>query len=346
MDKSQKVFTFGFLYNQKTNFFDFPLLESHLKKLSEESQTKIDCHFIEIQEIEAKTKEIPLLDMVCCLPAEAPYISTVLQKYPNIKWVHSLFAGVDKFLQIEKVKKDSSIILTNARGAYSDALAEYTILALLYFNYNIPTYLTSFTKREWQRPLNELVDKKTITIIGYGKNGIGIAKRVKPAFNMKVIGVVRVKRDNVEGKEYCDEVIGFDGLNDEIIGQSDYILATLPQTAQSVNLFDKKFFAKMKKTGIFINIGRGSAVVEDDLVEALTNGTIKGAVLDVTQKEPLDKTSKLYDVPKEKLLITNHSGDVTSSYVEQSYAVLLKNLKSYLMNNKKLETIVNKELGY
>ena len=132
--------------------------------------------FIEIQEIEAKTKEIPLLDMVCCLPAEAPYISAVLQKYPNIKWVHSLFAGVDKFLQIEKVKNDSSIILTNARGAYSDALAEYTILALLYFNYNIPTYLTSFTKREWQRPLNELVDKKTITIIGYGKNGIGIAK--------------------------------------------------------------------------------------------------------------------------------------------------------------------------
>ena len=194
--------------------------------------------------------------------------------------------------------------------------------------------------------VNELGDKKTITIIGYGKNGVGIAKRVKPAFNMKVIGVVRVKRDNVEGKEFCDEIVGFDGLNENIIGQSDFILATLPQTKQSVNLFDKTFFSKMKKNAVFINIGRGSAVVEDDLVEALNSNTIRGAVLDVTQKEPLEKTSKLYDIPKEKLLITNHSGDVTDSYVDQSYAVLLKNLKSYLTQGKKLETIVNKELGY
>ena len=342
----QHTITFAFIYNQKTNFFDFPLLTKHLEKLESESNSKIVCHFIDISEIEAKSKEIPHLDMLCCLPSEAPYISTILEKYPNIKWVHSLFAGVDKFLQVKQIKEDSSIILTNARGAYSDALAEYTIMALLYFNYHVPIYFDGFTNREWVRPVNELVDKKTITIIGYGKNGVGIAKRVKPAFNMKVIGVVRVKRDNVEGKEFCDEIVGFDGLNEDIIGQSDFILATLPQTKQSVNLFDKTFFSKMKKNAVFINIGRGSAVVEDDLVEALNSNTIRGAVLDVTQKEPLEKTSKLYDIPKEKLLITNHSGDVTDSYVDQSYAVLLKNLKSYLTQGKKLETIVNKELGY
>lgn len=219
-------------------------------------------------------------------------------------------------------------------------------MALLYFNYHIPSYINAFSQRQWHRPTNELVNNKTILIIGYGKNGIAIAKRVKPAFNMKVIGVVRTMRNDIEGKEYCDEVYGFSQMNEEVISKADFVLATLPQTKMSVNVFNGEFFKKMKRSAVFINIGRGSAVVEDDLVDALNGGVIRGAVIDVTQKEPLEKESKLYDVSAEKLLITNHSGDVTSQYVEQCYEVLLDNIKSYIMNNKKLVTVVNKEQGY
>jgi phosphoglycerate dehydrogenase-like enzyme len=74
-------------------------------------------------------------------------------------------AGVDKYLTIPEIKNNPSITLTNARGAYSVPLAEYTIISLLYFNYHIPTYFKSFTNKTWERPVNELTDKKTILIM-------------------------------------------------------------------------------------------------------------------------------------------------------------------------------------
>ena len=98
--------------------------------------------------------------------------------------LNSLSAGIDKYLTIPEIKNNPSITLTNARGAYSVPLAEYTIMSLLYFNYHIPTYFKAFTHKTWERPVNELVDKKTILIIGYGKKGVAIAKRIKPVFNM------------------------------------------------------------------------------------------------------------------------------------------------------------------
>lgn len=282
--------------------------------------------------------------MVTCLPSEASHVQFYLDKYPNIQWVHSLFAGVDKFLAIEKIKKKDNILLTNARGAYSDSLAEYSIGAMLYFSYDFPKYITSFDKREWIQPKHEMINCKTITIVGYGKNGIAIAKRVKLAFNMKVIGVVRKMRNIIEGKEYCDELSDFENI-DNAISKCDFLLTTLPQTKESNGLYNYDKFKKMKSNCLFINIGRGSAVIEKDLVQALNEGIIRAAVLDVNEKEPLDRESPLYELGKEKLLLTCHSGDITTSYVDQCFAVLENNLKTYL-KTKNPETIVNKELGY
>ena len=162
---------------------------------------------------------------------------------------------------------------------------------------------------------------------------------------MKVIGIVRELRDNIEGKEFADELYGFKDLNKDVISKADFILATLPETKESRGLFDKKFFESMKNGAVFINIGRGSAVVEEDLIEALNNNIIRGAVLDVCQHEPLDKDDKLYEVTKNKLLITNHSGDFTTDYIDQAYELLIQNIKCYIKDGK-LSTIVRKELGY
>ena len=118
------------------------------------------------------------------------------------------------------------------------------------------------------------------------------------------------------------------------------------QTQQSVNLFNREFFANMKSTAVFINISRRSAVLEDDFVYTLDNNVIRGAVLDVNQREPLEKENKLYDVSQDKLLLTNHSGDLTSQYVEECYVVLLDNIKSYITKDKQLVSIVDKEQGY
>lgn len=336
-------FDFIFIYSKQTSFLDF---KSRLDSISKSSKVNIVAHLIEKDEVEEKVSKIKDPKMICSSPLEAPIVGKVLEKFPNIKWVHSLYAGVDKFLQIDKIGKNNEITLTNARGAYSDALGEYSVLAILYFNYHVPQYITAFENKEWKRIIdNQLVNKKTICIIGYGQNGIGVAKRVKYAFNMHVIGIVRTMRDNIEGKEFCNELYDFSQMNENIIGKSDFILATLPETKETINIFDSKFFNKMNKNAVFINIGRGTAVVEDDLYEALTKETIRGAVLDVTQKEPLEKESKLYTVSENKLLITNHTGDRTDKYDEQCYDVLLKNIEEYV-TRKKLITVVKKDIGY
>lgn len=345
MESPKKEFCFAFIYDKQTNYFPFDKLSSILNKLSEETKCVITPYYIEQNEIEENLKKIKNLDMVTSDPKCVPFIPKILSHFKNMTWVHSMFAGVDKFLAQKEISEDDKIILTNARGAFAGPLAEYTILAMLYFNYNVPTYINCQENHKWTKLTNIMLDKKTLVIIGYGRNGVAIAKRAKNGFNMKVIGVVRELRDNVEGKEFTDELYGFNQLNKDLINRADFILATLPETSESRGLFDKKFFESMKKDAVFINIGRGSAVVEKDLIEALNNEVIRGAVLDVCQHEPLDKDDKLYEVSKNKLLITNHCGDFTTDYIDQAYELLIQNIRSYITEGK-LSTIVRKKLGY
>ena len=345
MEFPRKEFSFAFLFEKETNYFPFDKLTSILNTISEETKCKITPYYIEQKEIEEKLKEIKTLDMVTSDPKSASFIPKVLSYFKNITWVHSMFAGVDKFLALKEISEDDKITLTNARGAFAGPLAEYTILAMLYFNYNIPTYINCQEKHKWTKLTNIMLEKRTLCIIGYGRNGLAIAKRAKYGFNMKVIGVVRELRDNIEGKEFTDELYGFNQLNKDLIGKADFILATLPETKESRGLFDKKFFESMKKDAVFINIGRGSAVIEQDLIEALNKDLIRGAVLDVCQHEPLDNNDKLYEVSKNKLLITNHCGDFTTDYIDQAYELLIQNIKSYIKDGK-LATIVRKKLGY
>ena len=345
MENFKKEFSFILLYEKETNYFPFDKLTSILYSLSEETKCKITPYYIEQKEIEEKIKEIKSLDMVTSDPKSASFIPKILSHFKNLSWVHSMFAGVDKFLVQKEIGENDNITLTNARGAFAGPLAEYTILAMLYFNYNVPTYMNCQENHKWTKLTNTMLDKRTLCIIGYGRNGLAIAKRAKLGFNMKVIGIVRELRDNIEGKEFTDELYGFNQMNKEIINKADFILATLPETKESRGLFDKKFFESMKKDAVFINIGRGSAVVEQDLIEALNKDVIRGAVLDVCQHEPLDKDDKLYEVSKNKLFITNHCGDFTTDYIDQAYELLIQNIKSYIKEGK-LETIVRKKLGY
>ena len=346
MSFPRKKFSFAFIYDKATNYFPFDKLTKLLSSLSSQENCEIIPYYIEQNEIEEKIKEIPTIDMVTSDPKCASFIPKLLNHYnKNLKWVHSMFAGVDKFLAQKEILENDDIILTNARGAFAGPLAEFTILSMLYFNYNVPIYMESQEKHNWNKLTNTMINEKTLCIIGYGKNGIEIAKKAKFGFNMKIIGVVRELRENVEGKEFTNELYGFNQLNKDVISKADFILTTLPETKESRGFFNKKFFESMKKDAVFINIGRGSAVIEEDLIDALNNNIIRGAVLDVCQHEPLDKDDKLYSVSKDKLLITNHSGDFTTDYIDQAYELLLQNIKSFIKTGK-LSTIVRKQLGY
>ena len=196
--------------------------------------------------------------------------------------------------------------------------------------------------KEWIKPMNKMIGNKTLLIYGYGNNGICLAKKCKLGFNMKIIGVKRTVNNNVPGKEYTDELYTFKDLPDDAIKRANYIYATLPSNSETNNIFNKNFFNKMNKDAIFINVGRGSNVDEDDITEALEKNIIGGAVLDVCKTEPLNKDSKLYKISPNKLLITNHSLCQVEERIDNFFKCFLENFKSYI-NNGKLVTFVDKK---
>ena len=205
-----------------------------------------------------KLKDVKF-DILVSMPFFTKFISDILNKFPNIKWMHSLTAGIEKLFTIDILCKNDSIIISNSKGAYSEALGEIGIASMLYFSYNLYSYIEKMKNKEWVRNNNSMLKNKTLLIIGYGNNGICLAKKAK-AFNMKIIGVKKRINEDFPGKEYINELYSMENLPDKIINEADFIYATLPETKETINIFDKNFFKKMNKNGVFINVGKGNAV--------------------------------------------------------------------------------------
>lgn len=140
----------------------------------------------------------------------------------------------------------------------------------------------------------------------------------KRAFGMKVIGAKKhPEMVTKEQAQWADEIIGIDDKYEKYLGEADYVVAVLPRLPSTDNFFtDASCFSKMKKTGIFMNIGRGTVVNEDELAAALTSGKIGGAALDVYKVEPLSKDSKLWAAPN--CLMTPHCADQDADWLVRS----------------------------
>jgi phosphoglycerate dehydrogenase-like enzyme len=157
---------------------------------------------------------------------------------------------------------------------------------------------------------------------------------------MRVIAV-REHLDNQRPHE-VDEVFGSSEL-DQLLGQSDYVVLSVPVTPETEGLINARRLAKMKSTAYLINVGRGQLVDEAALLEALRDKKIGGAALDVFVEEPLPPESPLWDL--DNLLITPHTAGLTEKMWERHYKLFAENLRRY-MAEKGLLAIVNKKKGY
>ena len=338
----KREFNFLILYTNNDNLNQYDYVFENLLK----SNPNIHSYYINTNKLEEEYEKIKEINFeMAAVPGyNAKPLSFILQKFPQIKWIHAMSAGVETFFNLDEFNAKKDLVFSNSKGAFSESFGEIGILQMMYFNYNIPKFYEAQKQKEFLRPMNETLAGKNLLIYGYGHNGIELAKRAK-VFKMKIYGVLRTLKDNIPGKEFCDEIITYEKITDDIIHNADFVFATLPETKDTINFFNLNFFKKMKKTAVFMNIGRGSAVVEDDIVEALNNNIIRGACLDVFQKEPLDKSSKLYTVPQEKLFLTNHDLGVVSDYLVKCFKCIEENIISYLEKGKPV-TVVDKEFRY
>lgn len=280
-------------------------------------------------------------EQLTVLWASKQQVIDALEQNPNIKWIHSLLAGVDGIISTELINHPAP--LTNAKGAYSESLGEWAVFCMLWQSKKLNNWFNLKQQASWQPSEVGMAKDLTLGIIGYGDIGVECAKHVKGAFKSKVIAMKRnpatVSKD---GKSYVDELVGNDRL-DYLLENSDVVINCVPLTAETRGLCNKEFFKKMKKTSTFVNIGRGPSVVEEDLADAIKSGTIAGAVLDVFAVEPLPQNSPLWGL--DNVYLTPHCADLTVDYFERSFDIFGQNLKHWV-DGKPLSNIVNKEAGY
>jgi phosphoglycerate dehydrogenase-like enzyme len=287
---------------------------------------------------EAFERTAPRADIILNAEADPQLLEQVWRMAPRVRWVHSLSAGLDGMLFPELV--ESPVPLTNARGVFSDALGEFAIGAVLFFAKDFGRLFRNQMAGAWD-PFDVVeIRDQNLGIVGYGDIGRAVASRGH-ALGMKVLALRRRPELSREDP-YAGQMFGLDQKH-EMLAQSDYVVVTLPLTAESRGMIGEREFAVMKPTAVLINIGRGPVVDEAALIDALEGKRIRGAALDVFDVEPLPPGHPFYRL--ENLLLSPHSADNTAGWKERSMQVFLENFERF-RRGEELVNVVNKKLGY
>jgi len=263
-----------------------------------------------------------------------------ISKMPNLKWVHAQTAGVETFLNPEAALP-KHIMLTNSSGAYGISIAEHMLNFTLMLLRDSAGYLSQQRNHIW-KGMGTARNLYTcnVAIIGMGDIG-GRYAFLCNAMGATVNGVVRSPRNHKP--QYINKLFTTEHI-DDAIKDADIIALALPGTGETTGILSRKRLTNMKKGALIINIGRGSAIDQDALIDLLQSGHIGGAALDVTTPEPLPKDSPLWDMPN--VIITphvSHGGrDNTSELVIGKF---VRYLTDYL-NGRPFERVIDRDAGY
>ena len=254
---------------------------------------------------------------------------------PRLQWIQLPSAGANSYVG----RVPAHIMLTSANGVYGVPASEHVFALMLAVARAIPQYVRNQAEKRWGREgtFFELYGS-TCGILGLGDIGLAVAERAR-AFRMRVIGSRRTKGDTPEGVE---EVFAPDEL-EAMLAQCDFVVNTLPETPATRGLLDGSKLRAMKQGAVVVNIGRGRTIDEQALVEALRNGHLAGAALDVFEEEPLPQGSPLWSMPN--VVITPHVGGSSPRGDARVAALFLENLGRY-QEGRTLLNLVDRELGY
>lgn len=242
-------------------------------------------------------------------------IKPFLNHAKKLQWLQCTFTGVDALLA-PGLRRD--YLLTNVRDVYGEIIAEYVFTYIFYIEKEVGENIAHQQNHFWTQKESYTAIGKTLGVLGVGSIGTQIA-RIARAFGMRTLGY----RKTNSPREYFDEIFVHERIA-QFYSQCDYVVSALPQTNATTGIVNRAAFYAMKPTAIFLNVGRGGAVVSADLLEALEQNVIRAAVLDVFTEEPLPESSPLWSTPR--LYLTPHiSGYLNSKRIfdifEENYGL-------------------------
>lgn len=264
-------------------------------------------------------------------------VSTYLRgealKYPNLKLVQKTGAGVDSIMADDSLPAGVRVarLRTDTSG---QEMAEYALAYVLQEQRHSRFYQANQLHSLWDAKPPRRACETTVAVLGLGRIGVLVVNKFLDC-DFKVIGWSRSQK-SLPGAECFsgDEQLA------EVLGKADYIVSILPSTPATTKLFNRETFASMKPSAFIINVGRGTLIDEDELLESLDAGLLGGAVLDVMQTEPLLETSGLWTHPK--VILTPH---VSGWHLGDAVVDIAENYRRIKAGEPLLNQI-NRELGY
>lgn len=258
-------------------------------------------------------------------------IADILPRMPTIDWVQSSWAGVTPLMALDR----RDYVLTGIKDVFGAQMSEYVIGYLLAHELKVLQRMHEQREHNWFRGHSGTLEGKRMGIMGTGSIGQHIARTAK-RFGVKVTGL---SRSGTASPDF-DNVLPVNELG-TFLEDLDYLVATLPRTAETNNLLDADALAQLPAHAYFVNVGRGNVVSDEALMDALRNNRLAGAALDVFDEEPVPQDSPLWDTTN--LSITAHISAISHPLL--IVPVFVENYRRYV-NGQPLQYVVDFATGY
>lgn len=264
-----------------------------------------------------------------------------LKSFTNLKWFCGSFAGVDAYLD-DSLYPSPEVMLSNSSGAYGVTIAEHLIMVTLMLLRHEMSYCADAAAHRWGavQPMRSIIGS-TITVLGTGDIGTEFARRAKAMGAASIRGVRRTRK---AADPAFDAIYTHDEL-DTLLPDTDILVMALPSTGETKNILSAGRIALLPPTAYVVNVGRGSAIDQPALVEALNAGKLAGAALDVFAEEPVPAGDPVWTA--QNLLLTPHiSGQMSLGYTrDRNVALFCEDLERYGRGEKPAR-LVDRRIGY
>ncbi len=269
------------------------------------------------------------------------FAPSIVKSSKKLKWLCVPWAGVDS-LMTPGYFANEECLLTNAAGAYGVSIAEHMIAVSLVMMRRLNEFFEETRNGQWLKPRTQSSLKDCrITVLGTGDIGTTFANRARAFEPAEITGVCRSGKSSAT---VYDKVLPVSEL-DSILPQTDLLAMSLPATSETRGILSRERIALLPQGAYIVNVGRGSAIDEDALADALDSGHLGGAALDVFQTEPLPPNNRLWKT--KNLIITPHvAGNMTLAHTRnKNVSMFLEDLKNFT-EGAQLKYLVNRKLGY